>query len=376
MLKNKTTKNPVRRIGFDLSILDRVQTGTSVYADNLFTAMAGLDSDDFEFIALRAPRPLARKNIFTKFINFAIEIAWLFVLLPVKARRLGLDLYHSPANSVSPVLRIPQACTIHDAHFITYPAGRDPLWKLYAGWSFRYAARHADRIICDTNAGKDELVKLLHADPEKIEVVYLGLPHRESSAADRSATEDLRPYILTVGATDPNKNLTSLLKAFTILVKDGRHAGHRLVLAGPAGRDHSILESIIEQEGLEEHVLLLGRVSDSRLAALYENASLFVFPSFCEGFGFPPLEAMSHGVPVVASHAPCIPETLGNAAVFFDPHNIPEIASRIDNVLLDEKLRNDLSLAGMSRAEKFTWKETAEKTVNIYRFLLDSAQDT
>lgn len=376
MSKFTSAKKTIYRIGFDLSIIDRVQTGTSVYADNLFKAMTGLDLDDFEFIALRAPRPLGRKNIFTKFINFAIEIAWLLLLLPVKARLLRLDLYHSPANTVSPLLRIPQACTIHDAHFITYPEGRDPLWRLYAGRSFRYAAKHADRIICDTNAGKEEIVRLLQTDPEKIEVIYLGLPHRESTRADRDAVTDLKPYILTVGATDPNKNLTSLLRAFAILVKGSRNAGHRLVLAGPAGRDHSALESIIKREGLEEDIFLLGRVTDSKLAALYENASLFVFPSFCEGFGFPPLEAMNHGVPVVASNAPCIPETLGDAAIFFDPHDIDEIAIKMEIVLSDERLQKDLSLAGITRSEKFTWEETAIKTVNIYRYLLDQAKVT
>src|SRR5665811_1076017 len=220
MSNNKTINNSVRRIGFDLSILDRVQTGTSVYADNLFMAMSRLELDDFEFIGLRAPRPLSRKNIFTKFINFAIEIAWLFILLPVKAKRMGLDLYHSPANTVSPMLRIPQTCTIHDAHFITNPEGRDPLWRLYAGWSFRYAAKHADRIICDTNAGKEEIAKILHADPRKIEVIYLGLPHRISSTTDFKSAAGLKPYILSVGATDPNKNLIALIKACLLYTSD------------------------------------------------------------------------------------------------------------------------------------------------------------
>jgi glycosyltransferase involved in cell wall biosynthesis len=376
MTTKKTAKKPVRRIGFDLSILDRVKTGTSVYAEHLFKTLLELDPNGFEFIALRSPRPLPRKNILTKFVNFGIEAIWLMVLLPLKARFLNLDLFHSPANIVSPVLRIPQVCTIHDAHFISHPQGRDPLWRLYANWSFRYAARHADRIICDTISAKKEIVKLLGATPDRVEVVYLGLPQRQSSDTDQKAAASFKPYILSVGATDPNKNLPSLLKAFARLVRKKRHAGHRLVLAGPPGRDQSTVETIIEHEKLGEQVLLLGQVTDSQLAALYKNASLFVFPSFCEGFGFPPLEAMSYGVPVVASNAPCIPETLGEAAIFFDPYNVAEIAAKIDDVLSSKQLQQKLAQAGLARAKKFTWKKTAEKTVEIYRSLLDSLHET
>jgi len=373
-MRNDThSSGPARRIGFDLSVLDRVKTGTSVYAENLFNALAAQAPADLQLVSLRAPRPLKRKNIVTKFINLGIEIAWLFVLLPLKARRQRLDLVHFPANIISPVLRGPRVCTIHDAHFITQPRGRDPLWRLYATWSFRYAARHAERIISDTQSGKREVVEHLGAEPADIEVVYLGLPHRESGQSDRDAVAGLKPYILTVGAMDPNKNLTAAVRAFARLQKDGAAAGHRLVLAGPAGRDLPVIEDIIRQENIAGRVSILGRVSDARLAALYEGASLFVFPSLCEGFGFPPLEAMDAGVPVVASRAPCIPETLGDAALYFDPHDIDEFAGRIQDVLTDEELRERLARAGQSRSRKFTWAETASRTLDIYRSLLEPA---
>ena len=360
----------MHKIGFDLSVTDRVKTGTSVYAVNLFRALNHC-SDEFEIVGLRSPKPFRRKNILTKFGNLFIELAWLYVILPLQAWRLRLELVHFPANIISPALRLPQVCTIHDAHFITNPQGRDPLWRLYAKFSFRFAARHANRIICDSNSGKAEIIEMLGANSDNITVIPLGLPQRRPSASARSTAAQFKPYILSVGATDPNKNLSALIKAYSQLEQAGRQCGHNLVLAGPLGRDQAALESIVCQKGLDHHVKFLGQVSDPVLAALYENASIFVFPSFCEGFGFPPLEAMSYGVPVAASNAPCIPETLGNAPLYFDPHNVDEIAEKMHELMSNARLREKLSKAGSRRAAEFRWEDTAEKTRDVYKFLLD-----
>ncbi len=367
---NTSSVAPVRRVGIDLSILDRITTGTSVYAHHLFQALRALEPEGLEFIALRAPRPLPRKNILTKFGNFGIEVTWLTVLLPLVAHRLKLDLFHSPANAVSPTLRIPQVCTIHDAHFITNPQGRDPLWRLYADRTFRYAASHASRIICDTNSSKAEIVRLLGANPVNIDVIPLGLPHRKASPEDYMIASRLKPYILSVGATEPNKNLGNLVKAYVNICKKDQHLGHKLVLAGPPGRDQGLLESIANREKINDQVIFLGHVSDSLLAALYENASLFVYPSLCEGFGFPPLEAMSFGLPVAASRAPCIPEILGEAALYFNPVNVPDIAAKMQELLTSAKLRHKLIQDGLERSSKFTWEKTALKTMRVYRALL------
>lgn len=341
-----------------------------MYALSLFEALKKLGQDDFEFIALRAPKPLRRKNILTKFVNLFIELYWLHILLPVRVRQQRIDLLHMPANTISPLVRKPQVCAIHDAHFITTPQGRDPLWRLYANITFKYAARHANGIICGTRAAKDEIIDLLAARPERISVIYHGLPERSSTGADRKKAVVLQPFILSVGSTDPNKNFGALIEAFSLLTKEETHVGHNLVIVGPHGSEHARLLEMISELQLAGRVHFPGKVSDSMLAALYEHASLFAFPSLCEGFGFPPLEAMQQGVPVVASNATCIPETLADAAEYFNPRDIAEISRKIGAVLEDPERMKTLSAAGRKRAAEFSWEKSAAATMSVYRTLL------
>lgn len=363
------TRTAKLRIGFDMSILDRTQTGTSVYTEALFRALNNNAPEYMDIIGLRAPRPLASRNFFARGFNLALEIVWLMLLLPLQVRKKRIDVLHMPANVISPFVRVPQACTIHDAHFITNPEGRDPVWKLYARLTFRYAARHADVVINVTETARDQVIDLLGSDRSRSVVINHGITDRTAEAADLARTADLSPYILTVGATAPNKNIESLVKAFAQLHKAGDIHGYKLIVAGPQDRSHPALEEMVSIEGLANEVLLMGKVSDSRLAALYTNASLFVFPSLSEGFGLPPLEAMRHGVPVAASDAPCIPETLGDAALYFNPRDVSAIADAIRSIITDEAMQSDLRVAGTERASRFSWDRTASETINIYEKL-------
>ena len=297
---------------------------------------------------------------------------WLAILLPIKVRRLKINLVHMPANVISPVLRKPQVCSIHDVHFITNPEGRDALWRLYARWSFRFSARYADKILCDSHSASEEIVNKLGARPEKIKVIYLGLTHRTSKASDTREAARFKPYILSVGATDPNKNFKTLVEAYALLIEKEPAFQPLLILAGPPGRDHLSLQNMIREKGLENRVKLLGGVLDPMLASLYENASLFVYPSLCEGFGFPPLEAMHYGVPVLASRAPSIPEVLGDAAIFFNPKDSSEISDKILSLFSDPELMKKLAAAGVKRAARYSWEKTAADTINAYRSILEN----
>lgn len=151
--------------------------------------------------------------------------------------------------------------------------------------------------------------------------------------------ESVKPYILYIGNDYPHKNLERLKLAFEKIKKDGLDC---------------------------ELILVTNFVSEQKLENLYGNASLFVFPSLYEGFGLPPLEAMKRGVPIVSSNATCLPEILGDAALYFNPLDIDDIAEKIKKVLADNNLREQLIQKGFAQVKKYSWKKMAEETLKLY----------
>jgi glycosyltransferase involved in cell wall biosynthesis len=141
---------------------------------------------------------------------------------------------------------------------------------------------------------------------------------------------------------------------------------YQLVIAGKKDSFHNSLEQAIADANLQDRVVFTGFVSDRELAGLYKNSKLYIFPSLSEGFGLPPLEAMAHGLPVASSNATCLPEVLGDAAVYFDPRSDAEMADAMLSVLSDEKLSNDLIKKGLKQVKKYSWKQTAKETLKIY----------
>ncbi|MCJ7509042.1 MAG: glycosyltransferase family 4 protein [candidate division Zixibacteria bacterium] len=358
------------KVGIDTSVLDRSQTGTAVYVKGLIEGIRNSNSDQLELVVLKGPRPVERRNILTKFINLGIELFWLHVKLPYLATKLKLDLLHMPANVCSAFAPCPQITSIHDANFMRYPKTYDTLYRLYAQVFFRVAAKRSTRIITISQAAKKDIVRYFKAPPERIEVIYPGLTHRESDLEKSEYTTKFKPYIFFSGALEPHKNLTGLVQAFAQIIGDAKLKDYNLVIAGSFGHDYVNLVNLIEKLGLKEKVHLLGYVEDEKLVELYRNASLFVFPSLNEGFGFPPLEAMQYGVPVAASGVSSLPEVLGEAALFFDPLDISSITRAIFVLLTDKNKRAELIKLGRKRILNFSWENAALKTKKLYEKVL------
>lgn len=179
-----------------------------------------------------------------------------------------------------------------------------------------------------------------------------------------------KPYVLYIGNAYPHKNLERMILAFGKLITE-YVLDYQLVIAGKKDSFHKNLEEAVEDAGLEGRVIFTGFVSDQELAGLYKNASLYVFPSLSEGFGLPPLEAMAHDLPVASSDATCLQEILGDAAMYFDPHNISEISKAMLEVLTDKKLSDSLIRKGRQQVKKYSWKKTAKDTLEIYKKVLE-----
>ena len=176
-------------------------------------------------------------------------------------------------------------------------------------------------------------------------------------------------YIFSVASMLPHKNIEGLIRAYSLI---SSHDAKYLVLAGMKLKSFDTIKRTIKSVGLDEtRVKLLGYVPDEDIPALYSSAELFVFPSFFEGFGLPPLESLTFGCPVVASSAGSIPEVLGDAALFVDPFNFEDIAENIEKLLKDKEHQKRLIQKGYERISFFSWKKTAEKVLNTYENIID-----
>jgi glycosyltransferase involved in cell wall biosynthesis len=264
--------------------------------------------------------------------------------------------------------------TAHDLSFEAYPETFS--WKQRV-WHYlvnpRRLFRRADRIFSVSRSTKDDLETRYGIRPSKIEVIHSGIDGRfhEYDRNDPKLVAVKEKYalpyqfILYLGAFEPRKNIVSVVRAFTAL-KKMRHPELEklsLVLAGVSGwKEDEILEEI-GHSPFRGNILLPGFVEDEDKPALYNLASLFAYPSFYEGFGFPPLEALACGVPVVTSSSSSLPEIVDDAGVLVDPHRPDELFRAFEEVLLDKKLRETLHEKGLARAKGFLWGETARRTL-------------
>jgi len=259
----------------------------------------------------------------------------------------------------APILHSRNVVTIHDAAVIAAPAGYSLAYRLWHQNVCRRMAKTAERIFTNSNFSKSEIVKWYGASPEKISVTYLGSDHFSSLEADSSALTRFGisgKYALAVSSHNPNKNFHRVVEAMRPL----NVSGLKLVIAG--GRDSRVYG---ETTRLSDGVHVLGYVSDPELKALYENAACFVFPSLYEGFGLPPLEAMSSGCPVVASRAGALPEIFDTTAFFCDPYRPDDIAAAIQRAIESPPAADQLK----EFARKFSWEKCARETLDVLKSL-------
>lgn len=292
--------------------------------------------------------------------------------LPRILNHYKVDLLHSPHFLLPLVRPCPAVATIHDVIYMACPQDLpSPAGRLYYRIMMNACSRMATRIITDSEHSRSEIVRYLHADPEKIEVVYPAVDPGFHSDADTAQIASVRSrfgidrdYVLCVGIYKPRKNHAGLFRAFRTMLQSGCYA--QLVIVGPMAEGEPVLRRLARELGIAEHVIFTGFVNDADLRALYSGARVYACPSFYEGFGFTVLEAMACGTPVVCSSATSLPEVAGNAALYFDPHDPEEMAGQLLRVFTDDATRISLIIQGRRNLLRFNWKETARQTLAVY----------
>lgn len=295
------------------------------------------------------------------------------VALPVLLARLRADLFHSPgfvaAFSVPGVpwrCPLPLVVTLHDFIPLHVPALFNN--KAINRWWYRQQMRRASRasrLICVSQATRQDALRFMGVTPERCAVIYEGVDRALFHPETVPLPSIQAPYVLFIGGDYPNKNRPAALAAFARLTQT-TDLPHDLVLVG---HDFTGDEELARRyPGLDlRRLRRIQHVSQAELARLYRQADLFLFPSTCEGFGLPVLEAMASGVPVVTSTASSLPEVAGQAAVLVDPHDVEALAAAMMHVLADRALHSRLRSAGLARAAEFTWRAAAEQTLAVYR---------
>jgi glycosyltransferase involved in cell wall biosynthesis len=294
------------------------------------------------------------------------------VALPVLLARQQADLFHSPgfvaAFSVPGVpwrCPLPLVVTLHDFIPMHVPAlfNGKAINRWWYGQQMRLA-RRARRLICVSQATRDDALRFMGAEEERCTVIYEGVDRAVFYPKTPPLPATDPPYILFVGGDYVNKNRPAALAAFARLAQDTA-LPHHLVLVG---RDATPDDELAQRTpGLDlRRLRRIQQVNQAELASLYRQADLFLFPSTCEGFGLPVLEAMASGAPVVTSTASSLPEVAGQAALLVDPHDAAGLAAAMVQVLTDRALHGRLRAAGLARAVEFTWQAAAEQTLAVY----------
>lgn len=291
--------------------------------------------------------------------------------LPVEFLAGRLDIVHAPDYALPPT-RARTLVTVHDLAFLIDPTWFVPAFPRYLGQALPRALRRADLVLADSYATQDDLVRLLHADPAKIEVVHLGvdprfrpMPSVETESVRQRLALPAR-FALFVSTLEPRKNVVRLLEAWAMLPGLTPANDLRLVIAGRKGWRYDDIFAAVERLRLGQRVIFMNFLDDTDLPAVYNLAEVVVYPPLYEGFGLPALEALACGTPVVTSAVASLPEVVGNAAVLINPAQSSSIARGVAQAISDTELRQQLHVAGPERARPFTWERAAREVLACY----------
>ncbi len=350
-------------------------TGTETYAYHLIRAMAPLAARDLRLrlYTHRSPRPAGWPDtpfVETRVIPF--PRLWTHLRLSAELARRPPDVLFVPAHVLPLYCPVPAVVTVHDLGYRYYPEAHTPFQRRYLDWTTRRHARLARRLIADSAATRDDLLRHYRADPARIRVVHLGVNPALRPVADPSPVRRKyglhNDYLLYLGTLQPRKNLLRLLDAFA-QVSDRFPVD--LVLAGGKGWLYESIFARARELGLGDRVRFPGYIPEADKAALLSGATAFVFPSLYEGFGLPVLEAMACGTPTLIANASSLPEIAGDAALRVDPLRVESIAGGLARLLADPALRRSLAEKGLRRVRQFSWHRAAEQTLQI---LLEAAK--
>lgn len=370
------------KIGIDArEIQDGVVTGIGRSLANFVRYFAKSNTGhELVLFSERAMRCDLPDTVIKVIIPSCPTIIWDQWKLPKALLSEHIDLFYSPYYKVPLNTRVPVVSQVLDLMFLVFPPYKKAIGlfgqSYYAVFGKAYA-RKSISIITDSQHAKGDIVRLWNVEEQKIAVIPLGVAARYVPVKDERTLTETRnnlhlpaKFILYLGNFKPHKNVETLVRAFNKIA--AQFPEHKLVLAGPMDAHGNRVRKFVEKENLLDRVVFTGTIREKdRPEALLSMADIFVFPSFYEGFGLPPLEAMACGVPVIASNATSIPEVVGEAGILFDPNNVDELGNAMVRLLSDPLMKSQLIAKGLERAKFFREEQTAGAICKLLIHLLE-----
>ena len=378
------------KIGIDARVLlDKHYSGVAEYAANLLEAILKIDTSsqyylfynsfDNSYLKLKKFESSNCQLIGSRYPNKIYNYLFQKILKRPKIDKFlgGVSLYYSPHfNFINLKKDTKFIITIHDISFLRHPqffSSRKNFWHQVL--HLKKLLQRADAIVAVSANTKADLIEVLKIREEKITVIYSGNNYEVLPIYNNKASQSYRQkmnlpkrFVLFIGNIEPRKNLSNLILAYNLMrQEESVLADVALVIAGAPGWKHKAIYQTWKNSPYRNDIKFLGYVSKEEKEYLYQLASVFVYPSFYEGFGFPPLEAMSFSLPVVASNVSSLPEILGSSALLVDPFRPDEIKEALSLVLKDNALAAELIKRGKKQAAIFSWEKTAKAYLKLWQ---------
>jgi len=365
------------RIGIDARLLTGAYTGDRTYWRGLLKAFHEILNPAEHRLVLFSTRPipegtLPESSLYEPIVAPAhSERLWSLLRLPKLVQKYRCDLIHTQ-YTVSPFFRIPIVTTVHDISFLIEPRWFPLKDRILLRFTVPASCRRAKRVLTVSETSREDMIEILRLPPEKVIATPNGLPEgfypiekAQAQAWARAHYGIEPPFALAVGVLQPRKNWELALLAVYFARKE-YELPVRLVLTGKLGWARRALDDAKRALGAGEWLIETGYVPDEHLVWLYNAADVFLYPSFYEGFGLPPLEAMACGTPVVASNGGALPEVVGSGGILLPPDEAGLWANAIRTILTYDDFRASLREKALQRAQCFSWRATAERTFSAY----------
>ncbi|HNV96779.1 MAG TPA: glycosyltransferase family 1 protein [bacterium] len=354
-------------------------TGIGRYVSELVFNLESVDHDNHYFILINRENENKYESKKSNFKKVIVDIPWYGLKeqleVPKILKKIKPDLVHFPHFNVPLYCKFPFIVTIHDLILTRYPSQKattlSPIKYFIKNILYRMvisnAVKKSKKIIAVSEFTKLDIVKFFKIKSDKVFVTYEGVSHKLVSSNESldilNKLNIKKDFLLYVGNAYPHKNLEFLISTFN---KFEHLENYELVLVGKEDYFYKRLKQFVTDNSFK-NIIFAGFVDDSNLSILYKKCSVYVFPSLCEGFGLPPLEAMTNSAVVLSSNYSCLPEILKDCAIYFDPKDETNFIEQLNKILTDDDLKKDLRLKSQELLKNYTWEKMTRQTLEIYK---------